>query len=314
MERATSDRFEKLRAVLESPKLSVAMEAHNAISAILVEEAGFDAIWASGLAISTALGVRDASELTWTEVLNTLDYMTSAVELPIILDGDTGYGDFNTVRRLVRRLCERRVAGVCIEDKTFPKTNSFWQTNHQLAQSEEFCGRIMAAKDVQTHSDFVVIARTESLVLGQSVDEAMERAWAYRDAGADAILVHSKSTSADQVLEFASRWTGSVPLIIVPTTYPGMTISEVEGTGISVVIWANHNIRASIQAMKEACSVIMRERTAANIEPNLTSLDELFSLLDYDELRQAEMTYRALHPNQPPGVDSNHRFGTGNTR
>ena len=314
MEPATSDRFEKLRAVLESPKLSIAMEAHNAISAILVEEAGFDAIWASGLAISTALGVRDASELTWTEILHTLDYMTSAVELPIILDGDTGYGDFNTVRRLVKRLCDRYVAGVCIEDKTFPKTNSFREANHQLAQSEEFCGRIMAAKDVQTHSAFAVIARTESLVLGRSVDEAMERACAYRDAGADAILVHSKSTSAKQVLEFASKWTDSVPLVIVPTTYPRMTIAEVEGTGISVVIWANHNIRASIQAMKDACDVIIRERTAANIEPNITSLDELFSLLDYDELRQAEMTYRVVNRNRARVADSSHQASSGKTR
>ena len=142
----------------------------------------------------------------------------------------------------------------------------------------------------------------------------MERACAYRDAGADAILVHSKSTSAKQVLEFASKWTDSVPLVIVPTTYPRMTIAEVEGTGISVVIWANHNIRASIQAMKDACDVIIRERTAANIEPNITSLGELFSLLDYDELRQAEMTYRVVNRNRARVADSSHQASSGKTR
>ena len=114
-----------LRRELSSPALTFLMEAHNGLSARIAEEAGFQALWASGLTISASLALRDSNEASWTQVLEVLEYMADAVETPILLDGDTGYGNFNNVRRLVRKLCDRRVAGVCIEDKLFPKTNSF---------------------------------------------------------------------------------------------------------------------------------------------------------------------------------------------
>lgn len=283
--------FRALRQLLRSPRLAIAMEAHDALSALIVQEAGFEAIWASGLAISTAAGVRDANELSWTEVVERVERMTDAVALPIILDGDTGYGNFNTVRRLVKRLCQRSVAGLCIEDKLFPKTNSFIDARHQLAECDEFCGRIRAAKDVQSDPDFSVIARTEALVLGESVDFALARAHAYREAGADAILVHSKSRSADPVLSFASRWEATTPLVIVPTMYAATPTAAFEAAGISMVIWANHTLRASMQAMRSICRRIMRERSVANVEPEIASLGEIFALIGYDELHRAEEHY-----------------------
>ena len=114
-----------LRALLEAPGLDFLMEAHNGLSAKIVEEAGFKGIWASGLSMSAALGVRDSNEASWTQVLDQLEFMSDATRIPILVDGDTGYGNFNNVRRLVRKLCQRQIAGVCIEDKLFPKTNSF---------------------------------------------------------------------------------------------------------------------------------------------------------------------------------------------
>ena len=126
------------------------MEAHNGLSAKLVEEAGFEAIWGSGLAVSAALGVRDCNEASWTQVLDVMEFMSDATDLPILLDGDTGYGNFNSVRRLVRKLEQRSIAGVCIEDKLFPKTNSFIDSEQQpLAEVDEFCGKIAAAKDLR---------------------------------------------------------------------------------------------------------------------------------------------------------------------
>ena len=119
------NRFQALRQLLLSPDLSFLMEAHNGLSAKIVEEAGFQGIWASGLSISASLGVRDNNEASWTQVLEVLEFMADATSIPILVDGDTGFGNFNNVRRLVRKLCERGVAGVCIEDKLFPKTNSF---------------------------------------------------------------------------------------------------------------------------------------------------------------------------------------------
>ena len=129
----------QLKDILSSPKLDFLMEAHNGLSAKIVEEAGFKGIWASGLSISASMGLRDNNEASWTEVLDILEYMSDATEIPILSDGDTGYGNFNNARRLVKKLEQINIAGVCIEDKTFPKTNSFINGESQpLASIEEF--------------------------------------------------------------------------------------------------------------------------------------------------------------------------------
>ena len=137
----------RFRALLLAPELTFLMEAHDGLSAKIVEEAGFPGIWASGLTISAALGVRDSNEASWTQVLEVLEFMADATSIPILLDGDTGYGNFNNVRRLVRKLCQRGVAAVCLEDKLFPKTNSFIGEHQPLADVDEFCGKIKAGKD-----------------------------------------------------------------------------------------------------------------------------------------------------------------------
>ena len=190
--RLAGSRFARLRNILTTTPLSFLMEAHSGLSAKIAEEAGFEAIWASGLTISASLGLRDSNEASWTQVLEVLEYMADAVRVPILVDGDTGYGNFNSVRRLVRKLGERGIAGVCIEDKLFPKTNSFIGEGQPLADVAEFCGRIRAGKDSQTDDAFTIVARTEALISGRGMDEALRRAEAYHAAGADAILIHSK--------------------------------------------------------------------------------------------------------------------------
>ena len=137
----------QFRELLRSGQLEFLMEAHNGLSARIVEEAGFRGIWASGLSISAALGVRDNNEASWTQVLEVVEFMSDATSIPILLDADTGYGNFNNMRRLVRKLEQRGVAAVCIEDKLFPKTNSFINSERQpLADLEEFAGKIKAVK------------------------------------------------------------------------------------------------------------------------------------------------------------------------
>ena len=146
-----------------SEQLEFICEAHNGLSAKIVQEAGFRGIWASGLSISAQFGVRDNNEASWTQVLETLEFMSDATTIPILLDGDTGYGNFNNMQRLVRKLEQRKVAAVCIEDKLFPKTNSFIKGDAQpMADMQEFCGKIKAGKDAQTDQDFCINARISS--------------------------------------------------------------------------------------------------------------------------------------------------------
>lgn len=279
------------RDYLMSQKTTFLMEAHNGLSAKLVEEAGFEAIWASGLTMSASLGLRDCNEASWTQITDILEYMNNATHLPIMVDGDTGYGNFNSVRTLVKKLCQMDIAAVCLEDKIFPKTNSFINRNQTLADIDEFCGKIKAGKDSQTNPDFSIIARVEALIAGIGMPEALKRAEAYYAAGADAILIHSKKSNADEILEFARLWKNRCPLVIVPTKYYRTPTKTFKDAKISMVIWANHALRASIQAMRDVMKQIKNEETLLNIEPRIATVDDIFKITDEKELQQAEKKY-----------------------
>ena len=282
----------QLKQLLQSDQLEFIMEAHNGLSAKIVEEAGFKGIWGSGLTLSASLGVRDNNEASWTQVLEVMEFMSDATTIPILLDADTGYGNFNNVRRLVRKLEQRNVAGMCIEDKLFPKTNSFINSEQQpLADIEEFAGKIKAAKDTQQDPDFCVVARVESLIAGWELEEALKRAEAYYLAGADAILMHSKLKTADQIVEFMREWGRKCPVVIVPTTYYNTPTSVFEEAGVSLVIWANHLLRASIKAMQQTAAQIYQERSLSSIEGQVVSVKEIFRLQNAGELEEAEKQY-----------------------
>jgi len=297
-------RSARFRALLASGKTSFLMEAHNGLSARIVEDEQFDGIWASGLTISTALGVRDANEASWTQVLEVVELMADATSLPIMLDGDTGFGNFNNARRLVRKLCQRDIAAVCLEDKIFPKTNSLIDGAHALADVREFAGKIKACKDSQIDPDFSIVARVEALIANRGMTEALDRAASYADAGADAILIHSKKPDADEILTFAKLWQNRAPLVIVPTTYHTTPTEAFEAAGIGMVIWANHNLRAAMAVMRETCRHLRQHRSLAGIEPRVAALKDLWALLDYDELAAAESTYL---PGDEPAVETKPR-------
>ena len=288
----TLSRSAKLRQMLLSDQLEFLMEAHSGLSARIVREAGFSGIWASGLSISAQLGVRDNNEASWTQVVDVLEFMADASDLPILLDGDTGYGNFNNLRRLVRKLEQRGIAGVCIEDKQFPKTNSFLNGERQpLAEMDEFAGKIKAGKDTQTDSNFSIVARVEALIAGWGMDEALRRAEAYRQAGADAILIHSKLSRPDEILQFAREWAGRGPLVIVPTKYYSTPTDVFRQAGISTVIWANHLVRSSTSAMQSVAKEIYENQTLVNVEDRIVSVNEIFRLQDADEYTAAESLY-----------------------
>jgi len=280
-----------LRALLESDETVFLMEAHNGLSARIAEEAGFRALWASGLSMSASLGVRDRNEASWTQIMEIVEYMVDSVSVPILMDGDTGFGDFNNVRRLVRKLCQRGVAGVCLEDKVFPKTNSFLGHDQPLAPVQEFCGKIKAAKDSQSDDGFCVVARIEALVSGRSMDEALWRGEAYHAAGADAILIHSKKSSASEVLEFTSRWGGRSPVIIVPTMYYTTPTDRFRKGGVSAVIWANQSLRAAVSAMQSIVGRIRENQSVLEVNGDIVPVEEVFRLTNVDELELAEKIY-----------------------
>jgi len=281
-----------LRSIINSNQLDFLMGVQDGLSAKIAQEAGFSGIWASGLCMSAALGVRDNNEATWTQILEIVEFMSDCTTIPILLDGDTGFGDFNTMRRLVAKLESRDVAGVCIEDKLFPKTNSFLQGNSQdLADIEEFVGKIKAGKDAQKDDDFVIVARTESFIAGKGLKEALTRASAYHLAGADAILVHSARNTAEEVFAFAKEWGARCPLILVPTKYYSTPTAAFKEHGVSVVIWANHLLRASIVEMQRAAQEIATRQSVCGLEDQIAPLSEVFRLQGADELAEAEVRY-----------------------
>jgi phosphoenolpyruvate phosphomutase len=282
----------QFKRLLQSPNPEFILEAHDGLSAKIVEEAGFKGIWASGLCISASMGVRDNNEASWTQVLEVLEFMSDATSIPIMVDADTGYGNFNNVRRLVRKLEQRNIAAMCIEDKLFPKTNSFIRGEQQpLADIAEFCGKISAAKDTQEDLDFCVVARTEAFIVGQGLPEAMKRAEAYFQAGADAILMHSKIAKPDQVLAFMEEWKHDCPVVVVPTTYYNTPTEIFAEAGVSMVVWANHLLRASITAMQNIAETLYREQSLITVEQDITPLQEVFRLQNASELKEAEKKY-----------------------
>ena len=282
----------RFRQLLASTELEFLLEAHNGITAKIVEEAGFHGIWAGGLCMSAQYGVRDSNEASWTQVLEMLEFMADATSLPILLDGDTGYGNFNNVRRLVRKLEQRGIAAVCIEDKLYPKTNSFIDGDkQQLADVDEFCSRIKAGKDAQSDDDFAIITRVEAFIAGWGLGEAMRRAEAYHAAGSDGILIHSALSRPTEVLAFQKEWAGRSPVVIVPTKYYATPTDVFREAGFSIAIWANQLLRSAVVAMQETARTIARDQNLQSVEDRIAPVKELFRLQGASELQEAEERY-----------------------
>ncbi|WP_447977878.1 isocitrate lyase/phosphoenolpyruvate mutase family protein [Candidatus Nitrospira bockiana] len=282
-----------LRALLERPGIIKAVGAHDALSAKLIQQAGFDAIWASGFAISASLKcIPDASFITSTEQLEIERNMAEAVSIPIIADCDTGYGNALNVMRTVNDRERAGVAAICIEDNVYPKRCSFYAgVRRELIPIEEHCGKIRAAKAAQTIPEFVVIARTEALIAGWGQDEALQRAEAYAEAGADAVLIHSKSSTFDELKAVAKAWSGRAPLVVVPTIFDGVTAAELEEAGFKIVIYANQLVRASIRAMKDALTVIKQDTRPGSVNDRIVKLKEVYEIVGVPQMEEDERRF-----------------------
>ncbi|WP_036567744.1 isocitrate lyase/phosphoenolpyruvate mutase family protein [Nocardia sp. BMG51109] len=261
---------------------------HNALGAKIAERAGFEGIWLSGLEISASQCVPDADLITLTQQLEILRPVIRATSLPILVDCDAGYGNSTNARLAARYHYEAGAAGVCIEDKPFPKMNSFVNRRQSILDPRDFAAKISAARDAVDEPAFQVVARTEALVVGESVESALTRAEIYRKAGADAILVHDRSKSDESIRDFAQRWAYDTPLIAVPTTYYSTTASQLRSYGYARVIYANHGLRAAIRAVESVFGRIIRDGGTHAVEPDIAGIEDIFDLQELDELHRLE--------------------------
>lgn len=267
--------------------------AHNPLSARLAEEAGFDGIWASGFELSAAYGVPDASIVSMTQHLDMTRAMADSIAVPVVADIDTGYGNAINVMHAIEKYEAAGAAAVVIEDKSFPKDTSLLADGRQeLVRIEEFQGKIAAAIAARRDPDFMIIARVEALIAGLGQDEAQRRGEAYAEAGADAILIHSKSRTPDEIVAFTRGWRPEVPLVIVPTAYPELTEDAIAGLGkIKLVIYGNHGIRAAVTAMQRVFAQIRTDRGIHNADREIVPVERIFDLQGVPEMKRREKRF-----------------------
>lgn len=281
-----------LLPLLRRERVALVAGAHDALSAKLAEEAGFDAIWASGFGISAVQAVPDANILTLTETLDAVRRICDAVAVPVVADCDNGYGNAINVMRTASEFERAGAAGICIEDNEFPKRCSFYAgVRRDLVATSEHARKVEAAVSARRSPGFAVIARTEALICGLGIDEALERARAYADAGADAVLVHSKEKDFAELRRFCDVWDRSVPLVAVPTTYPAVTTQQLFDAGFRLAIFANQALRAAIPAMRDALVRMRETGRADSVDDRIVPLDEVYRLVGVPELKTNEKRF-----------------------
>ncbi len=283
-----------LREGLAASRPVVTVGAHDAMSAQLIETYGFDAIWVSGFGVSTmTYAVPDLNIVTMTEALEAAVRMDRATSLPVVADCDNGFGGLNNVVRTLQEYERAGIAGICVEDNIFPKRNSLLKDGRkrELIPADEQARRIRAAKAAQETEDFVFIARVEALIAGHGVEEACRRADAYVEAGADAILIHSRDKTLSEIEGFLESWQGlgSVPLVAVPTLFPTFTAEELHEKGFQMIILANQLMRASVQAMEDTLKTMSEKRNAASVDGGIATVPHIFEIVRTEEFIRREL-------------------------
>ncbi len=263
--------------------------AFDVMSAKLAEMNDFDAIWASGFGISSTRALPDAGIITMTELLDAVTFMAEACNIPVIADCDTGYGGPNNVAHLVRKFENAGIAGICIEDKTFPKENSLFKDGkHEMISKKDFVSKLVAAKNAKKSNDFIIIGRTEALIADLGVEEALERATAYEKAGADIIFVHSRKKDPDEIFEFYKRWKGKATIMAVPTAFPTVTLDELKSRGVGMVVFAHQTTLAAFAAISDVVKQMSKIKSLDDLETKLASMDDLFKLQGMHKIREHE--------------------------
>lgn len=285
-------RMKKLKRLIQAKPIVRVLEAHNGLSALIVENSKvlkeekqeeFDGIWISSLTDSSAKGKPDTELVDFTSRLDTIHHILDATTKPLIVDGDTG-GPLEHFMFMVRTLERLGISAVIIEDKVGLKRNSL--LGPEVAQEQDsiknFTAKISAGKKAQATDDFMIIARIESLILKAGIDDALIRANAYIQAGADGIMIHSKEKNPTEVFEFCHRYSSfqqKVPLVVVPSTYSQVTEAELQQGGAQMVIYANHLLRSAYPAMIKTAEMILTHQRALEVEPTCLPIAEIITLI-----------------------------------
>jgi phosphoenolpyruvate phosphomutase len=215
--------------------------------------------------------------------------METACNIPIIADCDTGFGGPSNVSHMVKKYEKSGIAAICIEDKTFPKKNSFLENSKQeLLSEKEFVAKIIAAKEAKENPNFMLIARTEALISGMGIKEAIKRANAYEKAGADAILIHSKQNTPDEIFEFSESWGGTLPLVVVPTSYPTVRLDELISHRIKMIIYANQTLRVTHAIISKLLKQLKNSASISDISEDMSSMKEIFQLQETYKIKKQE--------------------------
>ena len=298
----------KLKALLSEREIVRVLEAHNGLSGIIANNAciegqsnqvpvqrEFDAIWESSLTDSASKGHPDIEVVSFDSRLQSINEILAVTHKPMIVDGDTG-GDANNFEYMVTKLERAGVSAVIIEDKVFPKRNSLEPGVQQMLQEPEiFSQKIQRGKSAQISTDFMIIARLESLIAGKSVDDALFRAQIYLEAGADGVMIHSKEKDPAQIMEFAKHYQKMTqkinckkPMVCVPTTYNTLTEDELRAAGFSIVIYANHLLRSANKAMEETARTILLNQRSFEVDPICSPVREIFQTVGFLEVKEKD--------------------------
>ena len=287
-----SIRIKQLRRLLRSKKVVRILEAHNGLTGLIVENTyidtdnkreEFDGMWESSLTDSVSKGKPDIGTVDFTSRLATIDQILEVTTKPMIVDGDNG-GLPEHFTFFVKNLERLGVSAVIIEDKIGLKKNSLFGTDVKQNQDsiENFAYKIKIGKKSQVTEDFMIIARIESLILGQGQDDAIKRAKAYINAGADGIMIHSKDTKPDEILEFCENYKKldtDIPLVVVPSTYGTITEKQLSDAGVSVIIYANQLLRSAYPSMKNVAETILRSQNASSVDNDCMNIKDILTLI-----------------------------------
>jgi len=282
-------RRKRLRRLIEAKPIIRIMEAHNALSALIVENmksdtgVEYDGMWSSSLTDSTSKGKPDIEAVDVSTRINTINEIFEVTTKPMIYDADTG-GIAEHFAFTVRTLERTGVSAVIIEDKTGLKKNSLFGNDVAQTQDtiENFCQKIKTGKKAQITDDFMIIARIESLILEKGMDDAITRAKAYIEAGADGIMIHSRQKSPNEILEFCTilrEYNENIPIVVVPTSFNQITAKELGEAGVNVVIYANHMLRAAYPGMMKVAKSILANDRSLEAEKELLSINEILELI-----------------------------------
>ena len=286
----------RLRKVLETKGLVTAMEAHDGLTGLIVENTvvhqdggahQFDAMWVSSLCDSTAKGKPDIELVDMTSRFRTIEDITEVTTKPIIFDGDTG-GKTEHFVYTVRSLERLGVSMVIIEDKTGLKKNSLFGTEVMQTQDsiENFCAKIQAGKRAQRTKEFMICARIESLILEKGLDDALERAFAFAEAGADAIMIHSRKKDPSEIQAFIEGFRAkdaTTPIVLVPTSFNSVTEEEWKERGANIIIYANQLMRAEVPAMQKAAETILKYHRAEECDSMLMPFKDIIRMIPVEE-------------------------------